>query len=92
VTRAAFLVRHPEFADAEAALVEAKLAEAERRTPSRVWGDLEDDGIASLAAHLLAISPNGQMARLVNKDGTTTYGTLRDELVETVGGSHRIVT
>lgn len=92
MTRAAFLVRCPEFTDADAALVEAKLAEAERRTPSVVWGDLQDDGIACLAAHLLAISPNGQMARLVNKDGSTTYGTLRDQLASTVGGAYRIVT
>jgi hypothetical protein len=93
VTRAAFIVRHPEFADATlTALVESKLAEASRRTPSTIWGDLEDDGVALLAAHLLCVSPYGVSARLSpqDKEGQTTYGRERDRLEDIVGGAYRV--
>lgn len=72
----AFLAKYPEF-DGQAKnlrLIGAKLAEAGRRVDPAVYGDLADDAQAALAAHLLASSPMGQNAKLVAKDGNTTYG------------------
>lgn len=78
LTLAEFVDRFPEFADAPPGLVQAKLDEADRRTPPRVWGVAPArDAQGYLAAHLLAISPFGRDARLVSDDGATTYGTER---------------
>lgn len=72
-TLASFIVDYPEFEEADAALVEGKLAMATRRVDAVAWGDQFDDGVGLLAAHLLAISPFGQMARMSATDGTSTY-------------------
>lgn len=72
-TLAEFLVGFPEFGDADADLVEAKIASAALRVGVTVWGDQYADGVMHLAAHMLAISPYGQQARLAAKDGSSTY-------------------
>lgn len=56
VTRASFLAEFGAFSEADPCLVDAKLAEAKRRVGSS-WGDLQDDGVKYLTAHLLASSP-----------------------------------
>lgn len=76
---AAFVVIFPEFSALlaeDAALIAAALARAERRV-SDSWGDRRDDVVALTTAHQLALSPWGRNARMVSKDGSTTYG---DEL------------
>lgn len=49
-----FLERFPEFGEQSSTIVEAALAEAGRSTSSTVWGVTHTDGVAYLAAHLLA--------------------------------------
>lgn len=74
LTRAQFLEAYSAFATAGNELIDATLVKAERRI-GEAWGDLEDEAHGLLTAHMLAIDPKGQMARLVNqKDGSTTYG------------------
>lgn len=79
LTLAAFIVRFPEFTAADAGLVQAKLDEADRQIDRTVWDDpglahlLGDDGQGYLAAHLLALSPFGNAAAMVAKDGSTTF-------------------
>jgi hypothetical protein len=76
MTSAAFLIIFPEFVALNAedpTLVTAALARADRRV-SDSWGTRRDDVIALTTAHQLALSPWGRNARLVAKDGTTTYG------------------
>lgn len=49
-----------------------------------VWDSMTNEGHAYLTAHLLALAPNGQFARLKNDNGSTTYGEeykrLRDQV------------
>lgn len=54
VTTTTFLSRFPEFANQEADVVAGALAEAQRFCDSDVWGDMHDDGVNYLTAHLLA--------------------------------------
>jgi len=74
VTLASFRAAFPEFEVADAALVQAKLDEAVLALDERVFGVRFDEAVQYFAAHRLAISPFGQNARLVAKDGSTTYG------------------
>jgi Protein of unknown function (DUF4054) len=68
-----FFARYPEFVPAGGALANACLLEAAATIDQATYGNLYDTAQGALAAHLLAISPAGQMARLVAKDGSTTY-------------------
>jgi hypothetical protein len=61
-------------------LVNAKLSEAYQQIDVSVWdtganGPKSGIGQGYLAAHLLALSPFGQGARMIAKDGKTTYWT-----------------
>lgn len=69
LSRAEFLVKHPEFARTATALVDAKLAEAERRVSRAVYGATADDAVAALAAHLIASAPTGLPMRVDDKKG-----------------------
>jgi hypothetical protein len=66
--------QYPEFASAPDALVQAYLDRALARIDASVWGTLADQGQGLLAAHTLALAPNGQFARLTSEKGETTYG------------------
>lgn len=88
VSVSSFLEAFPEFSGERAAtdLIQAKIAEASRSVDSRRWGARTDDGVAYLAAHLLAMSPWGQKARLSDGNtGTTTYKGRFDEMRRQVG-------
>jgi hypothetical protein len=67
-------VRFPEFAKVPDAVAQANLDAASLSINVGVWLGLADEGQAYLAAHMLALSPQGQMARLdVKAGGVTTY-------------------
>jgi hypothetical protein len=78
-----FRAMFPEFASAEDELVTACLLRAETQIAPEIWLDQEDEGHGLLTAHILALSPNGQMARMTS-DGKTTYGTEYVKLREQV--------
>ncbi len=59
-----FKAEFPEFRATDDALIQAKLNQAARRIHAPVWGDMADDGVMFLAAHLVSISPTGEHARL----------------------------
>lgn len=86
---AAFLVHHPEFTSTPTATVQAKLDEAYRRTPAKVWGNLQDDGARYLAAHLLALLPNARDMRVGAKEDL--YHAERMRLVGVVASGFRVV-
>lgn len=94
VTVASFAVSRPEFANTAASdpdYVQAMIDEASLEVDAEVWGDKADAGIMWLAAHKLALSPYGNNAELVAKDGkTTTYKTHYDALVMQVGHGFRV--
>lgn len=75
-----FLARYPEFDSAGVELIVAKIQEAARWVDPGVWGDQAPDGIATLAAHLLATSPFGRNARLAEDNDRSTYGDRFQEL------------
>jgi hypothetical protein len=81
VTSDSFLAFFPEFQPAGIRQIDEAIAEAVRNTDAAVWGDKTDDGVKWLAAHLLALSPFGQQARLSSKEGKSTYGKRRRQLV-----------
>lgn len=87
-----FLKRFPEF-DGQGknlTLIKAKIDEATRRTDPTLASDLADDITYYLAAHLLAQSPMGQNAKLVAKDGSTTYGKEYKRLCRLVSMGFRV--
>jgi len=83
---AGFRTYSAEFINVPDAIVQGELDAAFLEIDQGVWGDMAaqpvsstaaytkaDQGHRYLAAHKLASSPFGQQARLVAKDGTTTY-------------------
>ncbi len=93
-----FVKAFPEFAETSKTLVEAKLAEARRRIDPEVWRTKTDDGVSYLAAHLIAMSPQGQHARLVPKnakvtreDALTTYEREYQAMKREVTSGFRVV-
>jgi hypothetical protein len=88
-TLASFLVSFPEFSATDAPLLTAKLAEAEAQIDPLVWGSRSTAGHGYLTAHLLAMSPFGNAAKLVDKK-STTYEThyLRLVRIVTAGIRH----
>lgn len=73
-TPTTFRARWPEFTATPDALVQPALDEAARSVDPRLFAAQTDDAVGWLAADLIARSPGGENARLVAKDGTTTYG------------------
>ena len=90
VDRRSFLARFPEFEPAPRAMIEEALDEGARNVDAQVWGSKTNDGIRWKTAHLLAISPFGQQARLVSKDGSTTYGVRFAALARSVTPGFRV--
>lgn len=74
MTLAQFRVHYPEFRTAPDEFVLSFLAAAETMISAAVVGTRYDQLHGLKAAHLMAISPGSINARLVAKDGTTTYG------------------
>jgi membrane-bound ClpP family serine protease len=66
----------PEFASARIPVVTAKIAEAALRCSAGEFGTLQDMAVLYMAAHLIAMSPGGEFARLkfphLEKDGAAT--------------------
>lgn len=92
LSSAAFLVRHPEFANVDADLVASALTRAEDEIDATVWGDLTDEGHALLAAHKLAMTPAGQDAHLRAGGGanqTSIYWQQYEDLRQRVGTAYR---
>ena len=85
-----FLARFPEFEPASRSMVDEAIDEASRNVDPDVFGEKTDDGIRWQAAHLLAISPFGQQARLISKDGSTTYGKRFEALARSMTPGFRV--
>lgn len=91
VNVAAFKVSFPEFAKAGDTLLEAHLAQAALEVDAGLWGVWADNGVMLTAAHSLAMSPFGMNARMVAKDGSTTYGKKLDEKRAMVSLGNRLI-
>lgn len=91
VTASAFKTRFPEFQDVADATIDSVIAEADARLSAATWEDSKDVGAMYLTAHLLAVSPAGRNARMVNKDGSTTYGLEFEKLRAAVCSGNRVI-
>lgn len=81
-TVAQFLVEFPEFAPAfarSAAFVQAKLDHAARFCDAGVWGTRYERAVYLRAAHLIAMSPFGENARLAKGSRDTIYSVMFDD-------------
>jgi hypothetical protein len=90
MTPAQFRAVVPAFARASDALIADKLAMAERRTPVGILGELQEDGVKYLAAHLLALEPGARDLVKGEKVGESTYGRERKTLEAIVSSGHRV--
>jgi len=81
VTLDQFRVKYPEFRTASSEFVQAYLDAAAEFVSADVLGTAYDQAHGLKAAHMMAKSPGGVMARLVAKDGSTTYDTQFRELL-----------
>jgi Protein of unknown function (DUF4054) len=87
-----FQARFPEFKSTDTTLVSTALNDAALLIDRCVWGVLAGQGHGYLTAHRLALSPFGQQARMVAKDGkSTTYLTHYERLVGIVGSGYRVL-
>lgn len=91
VTVETFLDSYPEFNPAGEPLIQAKLDDAALLVDADIWGTREDMGVMLTTAHLLAQSPFGQQARLVSKDGSSTYSRELARMQVIVAGGGRLV-
>ena len=85
-----FLARFPEFEPATEPMIRSAIAEAINNVDASVFKTKTDEGVRWKAAHLLAISPWGQQARMVSKDGSTTYGMQFHKLARSVTPGFRV--
>lgn len=97
VDHTTFVAAFPAFKKTARETVEVKIAEAERQIDRAVWGELADDGIGYLAAHLLAMMPGGEHARLIPRnakpvrgEALTTYERQYKRLVKMVASGFRV--
>lgn len=73
VSESRFLARWPHFNEVAMDTLSEALAAARLRVNEGIYGDKTDEAVMQLTAHLICIDPAGQFARLVSKEGTTTY-------------------
>lgn len=85
MTLAGFRALFPELEKASDALVTSFLGVAGLDISCFVWGPKADNGTYFHAADLLCKSPFGQAARLVAKDGSTTYGNVYEAMKRALG-------
>lgn len=89
---AGFRARFPEFNGVGDAYINTQLGDAQLQVDPAVWNLKTDLGVYYLTAHTLALSPFGNSAKLVAKDGkTTTYGAKYRELQLAVASGGRVV-
>lgn len=83
MTLANFRIRYPEFRTASDTFVQAYLDDAAATLvgASGQLGNAYDVAHGLATAHLIAVSPAGKNARMVNDDGTTQYGKTLSELM-----------
>lgn len=91
VDRASLIVRFPEFTSTPSALVTACIAEAELLVDRAYYGTKADMAVTHFAAHLVAINPLGEMARLDKKGEKTTYLLSFQRIMRSTGAGFRVI-
>lgn len=83
--------RFPELITAGGALIQECIRGAVDRLNSDTWGALYREGLLYMTAHLLALSPYGQEARMVSDRGLSTYRLVYDDLANSLGASFQVL-
>lgn len=99
MTPAQFRAIFPEFTGATDALIQTRIRWAENRTPVDIWGEagadpvaaptLRDQGVATYAAHFLALLPEAKPMRKGEKPGESMYWRERQRLNLIVSSGYR---
>lgn len=82
---ATFVDKFPEFDEIGAispATVEQAIADAKHFCSASIWGSRYESAVLYKAAHLLAMSPFGEGARLDKKGEQSTYGVVFDNMLK----------
>lgn len=97
IDSSSFLTDFPEFDSTPVKDINAKIAQAELQVDAKIWGTKADLGVGYLTAHLLAMSSNGQFARLVpakmkatREDALTTYEREYKRIMRMVASGFRV--
>jgi hypothetical protein len=85
-----FKLSFPEFRSTADELIQLQLDRAARHCDPEAYLTKYEDAVMYRAAHLLALSPQGAAAKMVNKDGTTSYQVHFDEIRREVGAGWRV--
>lgn len=91
VTRDTLITRFPEFTDTPDTLVTASIADAELMVDRTYFGAKADMAVTYYAAHLVAINPLGEMARLDKHSDKTTYLVAFERVKRSLGAGCRVI-
>jgi uncharacterized protein DUF4054 len=79
---ATFRILAPEFKNAPDEFVQGYLDAAAQMLNATEYGGAYDTAHRLLASHMMAVSPFGRMARMLNDKGESTYQTEFDRVTE----------
>ncbi len=85
VSVSAFLVEFPEFVNANTSfpgMISAKLAAATKHVSRTLWDDRYEHAVYLKAAHMIAMSPQGEPMRLHKWSEKTVYSQQWDEEIK----------
>ena len=91
VDKTTLRARFPEFTNTPDSLVDASIADAKLMVDSVYYGTRYDMAVTYYAAHLIAVNPLGEMARLDKKADTTTYWLLFESVKRATGTGFRVI-
>ena len=91
LSQAVFLAQFPEFGNAPPGLVERALDEAALMVDSAVYGTKTNVALGYYAAHLIAINPLGELARLQKDPEKTTYMLAFQRIQRSLGAGFRTI-
>jgi hypothetical protein len=80
ISRERFLETYPEFLAAPPAMIDRALADALEHVDADTFGTRLDVAHGLATAHLLALSPYAQEARIAGDDARTTYSVQLDRM------------
>jgi len=86
-----FRVEFPEFEETDQAIVQSRINMATRQVNSTVYGGKTNDAIKLLTAHLIAMSPLGEQAKLKKENRGTIYGDQYEEIRGQVAHGLRVI-
>ena len=92
VTLASLRALHPEFTDTPDDVVQGCIDSAETQLHEGVFGTQYDVAVDLLACHLIATSPFGSSAKLINDSGVSIYKPAFDRIARAVGRAYRVLS